>query len=144
MHRIRLFLALGLLMLSLALIPAVAYAQDEPSDGDNQIADVDDQLENNINYENWELIVAFVTPLIVSVLVQSGWNQRTQAIVAFVAALVITFIGTWLQGDLEVDDWLGSTLKVFPVAIAFYYGLWKPTGIAGGIQTKTDLGSSSP
>lgn len=125
-----LYLFLSLVIAFLAF-PTIGFAQEAGS----AMQDMDPSLTNNINFENWELLVGFLTPIILEFLLQSKWTSRTKALMTFGFALVVTLFGQMLQDTLTITDWAGSTMKVLVVTFPVYYGLVKHLGI----KAKTDL-----
>lgn len=87
----------------------------------------------------WSLIVGFFLPIVIAFLVQTGWSQRLQAVIAFVASAVAAAGTAYLQGDLTGERFVEAALVILVTAIATYKGFWKPTGVAPGIETKTNL-----
>jgi hypothetical protein len=128
----RLWVALGAVLAAM-LTPYSAVAQG-PDGGD-----VGDELAEAPTIQNWELALAFVNPLILAAVIRLGWSHGQKAVAAFAWCLFATAIGTWLRDGYDVlsTDWLSSALKVFVATIPFYYGLWKPTGVAPAIERRT-------
>lgn len=91
------------------------------------------------NFEMWSLIVGFALPPALSVIIQSGWSQRLQSVVAFLACAVAGAGVAYFQGDLTGRRFVEAGLVVLVAAIATYKGFWKPTGVSPGIETKTNV-----
>lgn len=87
----------------------------------------------------WSAIVAFVIPLVLSVLNQSKWSSTMKAVVFFLVSIVAAAGTAYFQGDLTGKRWLDAALVIVPAAAAFYHGFWKPTGIAPVLEEGTDL-----
>lgn len=98
-------------------------------------------MTNEIDIENWNLIVGFFLPLVMSVLIQTKWPKWLQAVTLFVVSLIIAGIGQSLTGGLEGLSWLSSALVILVTAIATYHGLWKPTNVAPALESATNFGS---
>lgn len=96
-------------------------------------------LDQNQVLQNWQLIVAFLNPLALSVIIQSGWARKLQAVVAFAFCAVVTVVGAWLQGTLDWTNVPAAVIFVFALTIGSYYGFWKTSGIAGRIETATNI-----
>lgn len=121
---------LALLALCLALLPALAYAQTGPSYPDDPRS----------NLELWSLVVAFLLPLVISVVQQPSWPDALRASVTFVACILAALGTTYFQGRLHIetlDDLLRSFLLIFIGAIATYSQWWKRTGVAPAIERAT-------
>ena len=91
------------------------------------------------NFEMWSLIVGFALPPALSLVMQTGWNKRLQAVVAFVACAVAGAGVAYFQGDLTGKRFVEAGLVVLVASIATYHGFWKPTDIAPTIEKKTDV-----
>lgn len=92
--------------------------------------------------ENWEVISAFLLPLVMAVIIQSNWSRKLQSLATFGVALLWTVIVEALRGNfgnVGADDIVTTTLKLFALSIPFYYGLWKPLQIAPGIEARTNF-----
>lgn len=94
--------------------------------------------------EMWTLVVGFFLPLVLSVIIQTGWDPRLQSIVAFVVAALIAAGTLALKGDLTGRSWVSASLIILVTAIATYHGFWKPTNVAPSIESRTNFGSSTP
>lgn len=85
--------------------------------------------------QSWQLIVGFVLPLLIAVVVKSKYSPAVKSLIMLAASAVATAVTMYLQGDLSADaDYVESFLKVAALTIAYYQGIWKPTGVAPTIQ----------
>jgi VIT1/CCC1 family predicted Fe2+/Mn2+ transporter len=91
----------------------------------------------------WSLIVGFFLPIVIAFIIQTGWSQRLQAVAAFAVAAVAAAGTVYFQGELTGKRFIEAGLLILVTAIATYKGFWKPTGIAPGIETKTNLNDGS-
>jgi hypothetical protein len=91
------------------------------------------------NLEMWALIVGFALPPALSVLIQTGWSQRLQSVVAFLACAVAGAGTAYFQGDLTGRRFVEAGLVILVTTIATYKGFWKPTGVSPGIETTTNV-----
>jgi hypothetical protein len=89
----------------------------------------------------WSLIAGFFLPPVLAIIMQSGWDQRIKAAVAFLACLAVGVGVSYFEGDLDGRSWVSSSLVVLVAAISTYQSFWKPTGIAPKIEAATNLGS---
>lgn len=92
--------------------------------------------------QNWEVISAFLLPLAISAIIRRGWNDGQKAVAAFLIALLWTVVGLVVKGELTWEyvsiETIGVTaLKIVALTIPFYYGFWKPTGVAPKIEAAT-------
>lgn len=90
-------------------------------------------------HENWQFIVAAALPGLIALLTRQTWNQAAKSAAAFGISAVVVLVGMYLDGTLLQGgfDAIATPLKVFPLVIAFYYGLWKPMGASGAIHEAT-------
>lgn len=92
------------------------------------------------NLQMWALVVGFLLPPVLAVIQQTNWSDRLRAVVAFLACLVAG-IGTVLV-QLDHWDWkdvVSTSLLILVTAISTYHAFWKKTGIATGIEVKTNV-----
>lgn len=89
--------------------------------------------------EMWSFIVGFALPPVLSVVMQSGWSVRLQAVIAFLACAVAGAGTAYLQGDLTGERFVEAGLVILVTTIATYKGFWKPTGVSPSIETKTNV-----
>lgn len=90
------------------------------------------------------LVVGFFLPVVLSVLIQTGWDKRVQSVVAFFVSALAAAATLYVKGDLTGKTWVSATLIILVTAIATYHGLWKSTGVAPSIESRTNFGSSAP
>lgn len=93
------------------------------------------------NLEMWALVVGFFLPNVIALVVQSGWSQRLQSVAAFVVCAVAAAGTAYFQGDLTGRRFVEAGLVILVTAVATYKGFWKPTGVASGIEAKSNLNS---
>lgn len=89
---------------------------------------------------NWEIITGFFLPLVISVVIQSGWKRWMQALAMLAASAIVTVVQMYIRGDLtNVADTFAAVLSVAAATIVFYTGVWRPTGIANKVEEATSL-----
>lgn len=71
------------------------------------------------------IVVGFFSPVVLNLILQSGWTARVQAIVAFLFSAVIGTITAWIGGAFDGVGIITGILLVFVVAISTYKGFWK-------------------
>lgn len=100
--------------------------------------DLTADLDTPSPIENWQVVSAFLLPLLMAVIIQTGWSRGLQATATMVVALVWTLIYQ-LLGDhsIIIPEVVIRGLQVFALAIPFYYGIWKPSGVAPKIEAAT-------
>jgi hypothetical protein len=92
----------------------------------------------------WALAVGFFSPPVISVIQQSRWSQRTQALVAFGFYLVVAAITAYVMGLFNGADILRLALLIFLAAGTSYKTLWKPTGVSPAIERVTSPKGDAP
>lgn len=85
----------------------------------------------------WNLIVGFLAPNLIAVVQQPKFTPAIRATIMFAASVVGGVVTALLNDQFNFEDVLGSILIVGVSAITFYKGLWKPTGVATGIENAT-------
>jgi hypothetical protein len=73
----------------------------------------------------WTAIVSFFAPVVLDLIIQSGWNKRVQAIVAFLASAVIGVTTAFFSGAFNGVGIVTGILLAFVVTITAYKGFWK-------------------
>lgn len=89
------------------------------------------------NLEMWALVVGFLLPPLLSIIMQSGWSQQLQAVVAFVACAIAGAGTAYFQGDLTGRRFIEAGLVILVTTIATYKGFWKPTNVSPTIEKAT-------
>ena len=94
-------------------------------------------------------LCGIVIPLIVGVLTKinasDGLKAVVNALLSALAGALATFTQTGLTSDVDWKTLVISILSVWVVSVATYYGIWKPTGVAGTVNVKTgNFGIGSP
>ena len=106
-----------------------ALADDLPAEGSTDVGDSTSALQS------WQLVVAFVLPLLIAVVVKSSYSPAIKSLIMLAASAVATAVTMYLHGELSADaDYVENVLKVAALTIAFYQGVWKPTEVAPKIQ----------
>lgn len=93
------------------------------------------------NLEMWALVVGALLPPVLSIIMQSGWSEQIQAVVAFIACAIAGAGTAYFQGDLTGRRFVEAGLVILVTTIATYKGFWKPTRISPTIEAAT---SASP
>lgn len=96
-------------------------------------------MEPLSNVAMWAIVVGFLQPPVLSLIMQTKWNDRLKALVAFGFSLVTGAGTAWLNGSLNGVGILTGILVVAVTSIAFYKGFWKPTGVSPSIERATNL-----
>lgn len=149
------FLFLLLAMIASMALATSAFAQDDVPDDNDAVTVVEDtnaeeedsalqdavpEAVENVNYENWEFALGFLTPFVLSFAMNPLWSNGRKILVLLAFSIVTTAIGLALQDQLDVADWVGSTLKVVSTAIVFYLGIAGPLNL----NAKWGNGSTDP
>jgi hypothetical protein len=88
----------------------------------------------------WQMILAFVLPLVIAVIVRQQWSRTAKSICMFAVSFVATLGTMYLNGalnDVSAQTFVARFLTVVVATIAFYNGIWKPTGVAPAVEERT-------
>lgn len=77
------------------------------------------------NLALWTSVVAFFAPVVLDLIIQSGWSDRVQSIVAFLASAVIGVTTALFSGAFTGVTVVTAILLAFVVTISAYKGFWK-------------------
>ena len=77
------------------------------------------------NLALWTAIVSFFAPVALDLIIQSGWSNRIQSIVAFLASAVIGIVTAFFSGAFTGVGIITGILLSFVVTITAYKGFWK-------------------
>lgn len=89
------------------------------------------------NLALWTAIVSFFAPVVLDLIIQSGWSSRVQAIVAFLASAIIGVTTAWFSGAFTGVGIVTGILLAFVVTISAYKGFWKP--VAPNLKAATSV-----
>jgi hypothetical protein len=89
----------------------------------------------------WTAIVSFFMPLVISVVQQPSWTQRTRALVGAVTSGIAGLGTVYFTTPQLFDTRLTPTvvLTVIMASIAAYRGFWKQTGTSPAIEKATTV-----
>lgn len=84
------------------------------------------------------LFVTVIAPLLVGLLTKASWSQAVKSIMLAGISAVIGIVQGFLASPPGVEfSWpvaIVNGLIAWVIAVATYYGLWKPTGVAAKAQ----------
>lgn len=83
--------------------------------------------------------LGLLIPLLTAIVTKKVAAQGTKAVITLVASALLGSIG-YLAGEgggYDLAGFFNAFLNAFIPAIAAYYGLWKPTGLAGSVAEAT-------
>jgi hypothetical protein len=92
------------------------------------------------------LLVGTVLPILVAVVTTRTTHPGVKAVLLALLSAASSFLAEYLTAvnSAQNFDW-GSvavtTLGTFITAVAMHLGLWKPTGLAGGVQANVGVTS---
>jgi hypothetical protein len=123
--------AVMLAMFVFVFMPIVTLAQT--------VGDAADELSEATPYENWQILVPILINIAVSTFSKSTWSDQARSLMMIGFSLVVTVVSMFLQGTLDTTpvDLLAELLKVIVATVAFYYGVFKPTGMSKAIHKRT-------
>lgn len=71
------------------------------------------------------IIVGFLQPIVLNFILQSGWKDRTQALVAFAFSVLTGGLTAFFLGAFNGLSIVTTVLLVFVVSISSYKGFWQ-------------------
>lgn len=77
------------------------------------------------NLALWTAVVAFFAPVVLNLIIQTGWSDRAQAATAFLASAVIGVVTAYFSGLFTGVSIVTAILLAFVVTISAYKGFWK-------------------
>lgn len=89
------------------------------------------------------IVISLALPLLVGYFTKQSWDRNLKAVLLLLLAAVTAY-GTDLVAAGTFEGWqslLGQAAINWLVAVATYYHLWKPTGVAEVLQ---ETGVSDP
>ena len=89
------------------------------------------------NLALWTSIVAFFAPVVLDLIIQSGWSKRLQPIVAFLVSAIIGIVTALFSGAFTGVGVVTAILLAFVVTITAYKGFWK--NVTPELKDKTSV-----
>lgn len=93
--------------------------------------------EEATNIVLWAGIVGFFAPVVLDLIIQSGWTKRVQSLVAFAASAVIGIVTAFFSGAFNGVGIVTGILVAFVVTINAYKGFWK--NVTPELKTATSV-----
>lgn len=92
------------------------------------------------------LLAGIIIPLVVGLLAKMNASSGLKAILnAFLSALAGALVTVTQVDSATLRDFITAILSTWVVSVATYYGVWKPTGVAGTVAVATSgFGVGSP
>ncbi len=91
----------------------------------------------NVDLVQTSALVGAVLPLATAVVKQDRLSRRANTIIAVLVALTVAGTVVAIRHEVGVQNLAVSFTALYTTAVAFYHGLWKPTGLAPTVQTRT-------
>jgi len=123
------------------MVTMQAFAQEEVP------ADIEEVGGVPTNMIMWSALVGFFLPLAIEVPKRQKWPKWLKGVFAFCCCLLAAAGTAYFSGTLQnFRDIATAALFVTFSALGSYKLLWKPSGIAGGIENATnpDTQSATP
>lgn len=91
-----------------------------------------------------QLVLSVIMPIAVGLVTTRVTSGAVKAWLLATFTLVASILTQWgtaiaIGGPFDIGLALLAVIPAFAISVATYYGLWKPTGIAGAAQ---DVGAS--
>jgi hypothetical protein len=91
----------------------------------------------NLELLETSALIGSVLPVAIAVLKQDRFGQRANTAVAVGTTLASAIMVVWFRHRLAPDTIGVNFVVMYTTTVAFYHGLWRPTGIAPMIQRRT-------
>lgn len=91
------------------------------------------------NLAEWSLVIGFFSPLVISVLQQTGWPKEMRAVVTLLYSIVVAGPTAYFAGNLTGKDFVSAGLLIMVSAISTYQGLWSKVRVTASIERATTL-----
>ena len=89
-------------------------------------------------------LVGAVLPIVAAVLKQDRLGRRANTTIVASVALVAAIVTAIANDATNPRDVIATFAVTYATAVAFYHGLWRPTGIAHAVQSRTSMGPRVP
>lgn len=94
------------------------------------------------------LLVGIVIPLVVGLLSKIHASSGLKAVINAALSAIAGALAAYASTGFSATDWktlVTSIVTTWVVSVATYYGVYKPTGVAGSVIAKTrNFGLGSP
>jgi ABC-type transport system involved in cytochrome c biogenesis permease subunit len=113
-----------------ATYAAVVFIWAAMSVGAQALDEAADEARRLAALENWQIILAFILPLILQQITSRLYKREHQALAAFAVSFVIVLVGMFISGELQQGgvNLVTTPLSVIVASIAFFKGFWRPLG----------------
>ena len=85
-----------------------------------------------------EILVSVLLPVVVALVTKEVAAPGVKAVALAVLAAAAAVAQGWIDNGVLTEVVLQDAVRNFVVAVATYYGLWKPVGVTSTIQHKTE------
>lgn len=89
----------------------------------------------------WNLLVGFLLSNAVALVNQPRWSPAAKAFITLIVCVIAGAGTAWFNGAFTGRGILSSVLVVAVLTLFTYQALWKPSGIAPGIERGTSPSS---
>src|SRR4051794_268870 len=83
-------------------------------------------------------------PIVAAIFKQDRLSRRANTIIAAALALGTALVVAWARHEFDPENILPAFTATYTTAVAFYHGLWKPTGVAPTVQRRTSARPKAP
>lgn len=92
----------------------------------------------DVGLVGWGALIGTLAPLFIAIVQQPRWTGSTRVVVSIIASAILGFGTAAAAGDLSSPKEIGTAaLAVLLATMTTYRNIWKPSGIASAIETKT-------
>lgn len=85
-----------------------------------------------------QILVSMILPLVVGIVVKQVAQPAVRSITLALLSAITAIATAGLSANGEIGtSTIAEAVVTFIIAVGTYYGLWKPTGIADGVNNST-------
>ena len=89
-------------------------------------------------------LVGLVLPLVIAVIQKQHWSPSIRTGVGVLACAIAAVVLSYTKGQLNLHDLATTGFYIFTLTKTTYLAVWKPSGVAGAIESATGGGSANP
>lgn len=83
------------------------------------------------------VFVGAVLPLALAVIIRLNWSAEAKALFSLGFTVIVGWVVAWAVDIDSLDGTVLTMVAVYVLCQIAYFGLWKPTGVAGQLERVT-------
>jgi hypothetical protein len=89
------------------------------------------------NLSALNLIIGFLSPLVISVINRPTWDSKVKVLVMVLFSVASGFLTALFSDELNPEDLTSTILTIMVASIVSYHGIFKPSEVAPKIERVT-------